>query len=248
VLNWQGEIRMQYWQDIDGDKSQLVVVTNEAVYAESLQAALAEQQIARLRAGESPATVFGKDATHVVLRTVKRVQQSSSDSDIDFVSGEGKHANTQSIDIEDAGVRDAVFGEIEQVTQGRLRRYEDTYNRPRAAFGSLTALAAIGFITKVCIDAAMVIQAEGYEVEGRKRGFKQMVVWALDFLGPWGVGIIGGLLGALALFTLVQRIKSPPHLQILQAKPYRPQGVIVTGVKYALLIAACVVFEPVMLR
>ena len=236
---------MQYWKDVDGDSAQLLLVSNEAVYAETYKGSLIEAQISRLQAGESPAQVFGDKATHVVLRGVKRVQQSSADSDIDFEVGEGKEAKTESLTIEDAGVRDAVFGAVEQATQGRFRRYEDTYSKARAAFASALTFSLLAMGTAIAANAATAIRAaDEIEITGRKKGLKQMVVWVLDTLGPWGVSILGGLLCALALFVLIQRVQAPPHLQMLQSKPYRPQGPIITGIKYALLAALWVVLGP----
>lgn len=61
---------LQHWQDGTGDTTKLIVVTDEALYAQSLPVAMAQRQVEELAAGKSPATVFGADATHVVLRSV----------------------------------------------------------------------------------------------------------------------------------------------------------------------------------
>lgn len=55
---------MLFWQDKDDDKINLIVVSNEAVYAEKMDAAACKRQIEELNAGKSPATLFGSDATH----------------------------------------------------------------------------------------------------------------------------------------------------------------------------------------
>lgn len=236
---------MQQWIDVDGDTHRLIVVSSEAVYAEDYSATTVRAQLQRLEAGESPAQVFGSKATHVVLRAVKRVLQSSVDSDISFEIGEDKEAKTESLTIEDAGIRDAVFGAVEQATYGRLRRYEDSYSKPRAAFASALTFSVLAIGTAIATQAAAAIRAaEEVEITGRKKGLKQMLVWVLDTLGPWGCSILGGLLCAFALFVLIQRVQAPPHLQILQAKPYTPQHGIVTGFKYALLAGLWVLMGP----
>ncbi|MGB0133644.1 hypothetical protein, partial [Dokdonella sp.] len=244
-----GGTDMKYWLVNNGDDTQVVLVSDEAVYSESVPASRAGTMVEQLKSGNSPARTFSEDATHIVLRDTRRVKQSSSDNDIDFNTGEGKQAKEISLSIEDGGIRDEVFGSIEHETEGRFRRYEDSYTRPRAAVGSLTGLTVFGFGTVLLMKAAAAIQvAEEIEVTGRKRGLKQFVVWLLDTLGPTGVGIIGGLICALCLWVLVQRLKAPPHLQILQPKPYQPQRALVTALKYIALFAIWALFLPPLLR
>jgi len=240
---------MQYWQDVDGDSTKLIAVSDEAVYAEELKNAAALQQAQRLAAGESPTQVFGDKATHITLRSLKKVQLSTADDDIDFSIEGGKDDKTESLSIEDAGIRQQVFEAIEVALQGRFKRYEDSYSKARAGFASLATFTALLFGTKIAYGAAVAIRAaEEIEITGRKKGMKQMAVWALDLLGPWGVSILGGLLCALALYTLVLRIQAPPMLQILQPKPYKPQGPIKTTLKYAVLAAVWVLMAPGLVR
>ena len=123
---------MRYWQDKNDDKTQLLVVTNEAIYAQEMTGAECAQQLSELNAGKSPATVFGKDATHVVLRAVSKVQQTRGDEDIEFVLRDGKDEKTQCISIKDEGIRADVFATLELATQGRFQRFEDQYSRARA--------------------------------------------------------------------------------------------------------------------
>jgi hypothetical protein len=244
-----GGTDMKYWQVNDGDDTQVILVSDEAVYSESVPASRAGALVEQLKTGQSPARTFSDKATHIVLRDTRRVKQSSSDSDIDFNTGEGKQAKEISLTIEDGGIRDEVFGCIEHETDGRFRRYEDSYTRPRAAVGALTGLTVFGFGTALAMKAAAAFQAAGeIEITGRKKGLKQLVVWLLELLGPTGVGIIGGLICALCLWTLVQRLKAPPHMQILQPKPYQSQSALVTALKYIALFAVWALFLPPLLR
>lgn len=240
---------MQYWQDVDGDNTKLIAVSYEAVYAEELKNAVAVEQAQRLAAGESPTQVFGDKATHITLRSLKKVQLSSADDDIDFSLEGGKDDKTESLSIEDAGIRQQVFEAVEAAMQGRFKRYEDSYGKARAGFASLATLTGLLFATKIAYGAAVAIRAaDEIEISGRKKGIKQMAVWVLDFLGPWGVSILGGLLCALALYTFIQRIQTPPMLQILQARPYKPQGPVKTTLKYAVLAVVWVVMAPGLVR
>lgn len=240
---------MQYWEDRQDNRTQLILVSNEAVYAQQLRQNQAATLIGQLRTGTSPATVFGEDASHIVLRNTSRVLLSSADDDIEFSVRDGNSTSTINLSIQDEGIRNEVLDAIEQVGNGRFKRYTDQYNRPRAAFGALLALSVIGFLTKVTASAATAIQASGgYEAEGRRTGAKQALAWVLELLGSTGVTVIGALLALLAAWILVQRLRSPPFLQILQTRPYKPQPLIVTGVKYAALIGAWILLLPGLLR
>ena len=240
---------MKFWLVNEGDATQLVLVSDEAVYAENAPNARSAGMVEQLRSGQVPTRVFSDKADHIVLRDTRRIRQSSSDSDIDFDVGEGKQSKSVSLTISDNGIRDEVFGAVEHATEGRFQRYEDSYTRPRAAVGAFTALTVFGFGTLGAMAAAAAFRGvEEVHVEGRKQGLKYLVVWLLDLLGPVGVGIIGGLICALCLWTLVQRLKSPPHMQILQAKPYRPQSAWVTGLKYTVLIAVWALFLRIILH
>jgi hypothetical protein len=240
---------MKHWQIHDGDSTQLVMVGDESVFAQSGPRERIDGLAKLLESGQSPGRVFGPDAQHVVLRDTRRVQQNSSDHDIDFIQGEGKEEKTISVSIADSGMRDDIFGAVERVTEGRLRRYDDSLSRPRAALPALTALTVFGFGTVIAVRAAAALQAaDEVVVSGRKKGLKQLVVWVLETLGPTGVAVIGGLICALCLWTLQRRLRTPPHLQLLQSTPYRSPGPLTTGLKYLALIAVWMLFAPGLLR
>lgn len=240
---------MQYWQDKKDDKTQLILVSNEALYAQEMTSTSCATQLSELNAGKSPATVFGKDATHIVLRSVCKVQMTRGDEEIEFVLRDGKDEKTQSISIDDEGIRADVFAALERATEGRFQRFEDQYSSARAAFGNVVALSIIGFLSKIAASAAATIRsAEDYAVEGRRKGLKQMFVSVLDFLGPTGVWVIGGSICALLLVSLYSRITTPPFMTILQAHAYKPQSQVVTGLKYLALVLIWVLFFPVLLR
>ncbi len=240
---------MHYWQDKDDDKTRLIVVTNEALYAEKIDAAACKRQIEELNAGKSPATLFGKDATHVVLRSVSKVQLARGEDEIDFTSREGKNEKTELVTIVDESVRAEVFTAIEWVTQGRFKLYEDQYSRARAAFATAVSLTIFGFGTKIAASAAAVLKnADEYAIEGRNKGLKHIVVWLLDLLGPTGIWVIGGSICALLAWSLFTQIKSPPFLKILQAEPYKPQGTLITVLKYLGLAVVWLVLLPAFLN
>ncbi len=239
---------MHYWQDKDDDKINLIVVTNEALYAEKMDAAACQRQIEELNAGKSPATLFGSEATHVVLRSVTKVQQTSGEEELDFTLRDGKDEKTKSVSIVDQGVRSEVLTAIEWVTQGRFKLYEDQYSRARAAFATAVSLTIFGFCTKIAASAAAVLKnADDYDVDGRNKGLTYVIIWVLDLLGTTGVWLVGGSICALLIWSLFNQIKSPPFIRILQAEPYKPQATAITVLKYLGLAVVWVVMSPTLL-
>lgn len=236
---------MQYWLDVKEGKGQLIAVTLEAVYAESGALNQLDAQAQRLKAGESPAQVFGKDATHVVLRSATKLSWSTADDELTFTIGSGKESKTESLSIDDVGIREQVYLAVQRVTDGRFQHFEDQYSKARAAFASALTLSIFALGTGIAVKAAIAIRAvDEYVVEGRRKGMKQLVVWVLDTLGPWGVGVMGALLCALALLVLSSRLREPPFVRILQAERYAPQASWVTGLKYAMLAGLWFVMAP----
>jgi len=227
---------MRHWLDKKEDEVQLIVLTDEGCYAQTGTAQETDQLLAELQAGKSPATAFAQSATHVPIRTLTQVKRNHFDDDIDFNFNAGKESKEESITIDDSAVRDAVFDALEQQMRDQFQRYEDQHTRPRAAFGALVALTIFGLGTWGLRAAAIAFQtAEEVEISGRKKGLKQLFVWVLETLGPTGVTVIGGLICALSAWVLVNQLRNPPLMHILQAKPYKPQSGVVTAIKYGVL-------------
>lgn len=226
----------RHWIDAKDDEVQLIVLTEEACYAQTGTQEQTDQLLAELQAGKSPATAFAESASHVSLRTLTQVKRNHFDDDIDFNYSDGKEDKEVTISIDAEDVRSAVFDAVEEQMRERFQRYEDQHTRPRSAFGSLVALTIFGLGTWGLRAAAIAIQtAEEVEISGRKKGLKQLFVWVLELLGPTGVTVIGGLLCLLSAWVLVNQLKSPPLMHILQAKPYKPQSAVVTVIKYGVL-------------
>ena len=75
------------------------------------------------------------------------------------------------------------------------------------------------------------------EVSGRRKGLKEFIASVLELLGPTGVYVIGGTLFGLSLVYLISRIRTPPHLHILQADRFSRPGPITLAIKYGTLAA-----------
>jgi hypothetical protein len=229
---------MQHWIDRKDDKAQLIVLTDEAVYAESLTPAAAAQAVEALEAGRSPAMVLGKDAKHVTFRSMTRVQYNEHETDIEFHHRDGKDDANVSVFIETPGLREQVFAAAQQQLSDTFAAYETHYSRWRAAFGPLIALTVFGLGTLALRVAAIAIRAvDEVEVSGRRQGLKTLFVWVLDTLGPMGVSVAGGLLVLLSGWVLYSRLQEPQRLHILQSAPYSPPSAVTLVLKYVVLVA-----------
>ena len=231
---------MQHWIDTQDGSAQLIVVTDEAVYADKMMKEAAAQAVDALDSGRSPAMVFGKDAKHVAFRAMTRVQYNEHETDIEFHHRDGKDDSVVSVFIETPGLRERIYTHLRERLADQFAAHETHYSRWRAAFGSLTALTIFTLGTLMARSAAIAVRAAGeIEYEGRRKGMKKLFVGVLDLLGPTGVSVIGGILVLLAGLVLYSRLKEPQRLHILQSTPYAPPSPVVLGLKYAGL---CVVW------
>ena len=230
---------MQHFIDLDGSKAQLVVLTQETIYTETFSAADCQRQVRELAAGHSPDALFGKNASVIAFRTIKRVQIDDNDNDVDVTHTDGGKDIRTSLRFEQNDVRDAVYAVLRDRLGKKMREHVDEFTRPRAAVGSLTALTVFGIGTLLLAQAAAAIQAaEHLDITGRRAGLKKLFAGVLDTLGPTGVSIIGGSLCLLALLVLVQRLRQPPRLRFVQAASWSAPSSVATIVKYGLLLTA----------
>ena len=106
----------QHYIDRDGSKAQLVVLTDEAIYAETFSAADGQRHVRELAAGKAPGAIFGKDASAIFLRTIRRVQIDDNDSDVDVTHADGDKETRTSLRFAENDVRDAVYGRCASVS------------------------------------------------------------------------------------------------------------------------------------
>jgi hypothetical protein len=230
---------MQHWIDTQDGSTQLIVVTDEAVYADKMSRDAAVQAVDVLESGRSPAMVFGKDAKHVAFRAMTRVQYNEHETDIEFHHRDGKDDSVVSVFIETPGLRERIYTHLRERLADQFAAHETHFSRWRAAFGSLMALTVFGFGTLLLRGAAAAVRGAGeIEYEGRRQGMKKLFVGVLDLLGPTGVTVVGGILMLLAGLVLYNRLREPQRLHILQSTPYAPPSPVVLGLKYAGLCVA----------
>ena len=230
----------QVWIDERNQDFRVVALTPEALYYQDMENQAAQDATSQLHDGAMPDSIFGDKATHIPLRRLTRVRiDRNDDNDVELFYREGKEKENDCLSLHDRDTRDSIFSALKQATSSRFSEFVDAYSRPRAAFASLATLTAFGILTWLLAAAAIQVQGgDPVDVSGRRQGIKRMLVWILDFLGPWGVSIVGGILCALAGMVLVSRLRTPQLMVVLQAEPYKPGSALVTAVKYAVLLGA----------
>lgn len=230
---------IQVWVDQGPGRNQVIALSRESLYVEDLKGPEAEAKVSKLATGEAPDGIFGVDATHIPLRRLTKIAiDRNDDSDIDLYYYEGKEKENETLSVSAKDTRDNIYNALRDATSSRFLEFVEQYSRARSAFASLATLTVFGLMTWGLSAAAIAIRAtEEIEITGRKQGLKQLFVWALDLLGPWGVGIIGGLLCLLAVATLISRVKTPQLMYILQSEPHKQSSTFGTIAKYALLLA-----------
>lgn len=231
--------KTRVWSQTLDDEVRVIALSVEGIYWQELPGSTADTLIRQLDRGEQPEHLFGDEATYIPLRRIERVcVDRTDDNDMDIAFRDGKEKETETITVEDRGVRDEIFDAMQRALGPRMTEYSDQYSVPRSIFGALVTLTLTGLVTWwLAAAAASIRAAEAIEITGRKKGIKQLFVWALDLLGPWGVSIVGSIVGALVVFYLIHRVKNPPLMVFLQNRPYRSPSPISTAIKYALLFA-----------
>lgn len=80
----------------------------------------------------------------------------------------------------------------------------------------LTSLGIIAATIVFLVLANDVASGEEIDTSGRRGGTKKLLANVLGAIGPVGVGVIGGLALAGALFWLYKRVKSPPIRTVIE--------------------------------
>ena len=115
----------------------------------------------------------------------------------------------------DATVRDEFAAALTEKLRGFDSRTVE-FSPLRAALAPLGWGSGAAFFTFLFYHAALAMQAgEEATIQGRHRGIKRMLAWAIDVVGPTGVLVVGGLLVAATGYWLVKRVGDPPIMTTL---------------------------------
>ena len=196
----------------------------------------AEQIKSALLSGTPAAQVLSSDSVDIPLLSITSIKTDKNDDEIEIEYKNGKETAEHTLRLSSPEKRDEVYAALKIVFGEKFTETEDAYSLPRAALGSLTALTVFGLLTWGGAYFARLLQeAEAYEISGSKQGAKQLIAWILEFLGPTGVYIIGGLLCALSALTRDSRVTSPQVMLSLPEKHYKKGSSIMLTLKYGVL-------------
>ena len=192
----------------------------------------------RLLAGEAPSAVLGSDATIIPIAAVRRFVTDVHDEDIEVEYASGASNETETLRLASGEKRDEVFAALKTAAGDRFTEYEESFSVPRSAFAPLMTLTICGALTWVFARAAQDVSSGANDPGFQSDTLKAIMLWFMRLFGPTGVYIVGGLLCALCLLSLVMRVKRPPTLLILNQGKHRPGTKLGLVFKYLLLLGA----------
>ena len=225
------------WCADDTFLDQLIFLNDSNLVVDSPKDEEAPRIKEALLGGTPAAQLLSSDSIDIPLLSITSIQTDRNDEDIEIfykVEGEEK---TRTLRMASPEKRDEVYTKLKAAFGDRFTESEHQYSVPRAAFGSLASLTTFGLLTWGGAKfAALLRAAEDYDIEGSRQGTKQLIAWVLEWLGPTGVYIVGGLFCALSALVLYQRVTSPQSMLIFQETPYKRSSRIKLGLKYLALI------------
>jgi hypothetical protein len=226
------------WCEDDTFLGDLIFLDDSSLVIDSPDDEKAKQMKQALLGGTPAAQVLSSDSVNIPLLAVTSIRTDRNDEDIEIHYKSGSEIVEQTLRLSSPEKRDEVYAELKAAFGDKFEETEDAYSIPRAALGSLTALTTFGILTWGGASFAGALRAaEDYEISGSKQGVKQLIAWVLEFLGPTGVYVIGGLICALCGMTLYSRVTSPQVMLILQEAPYKKGSSFMLAAKYGALLA-----------
>lgn len=188
----------------------LFVVTDDAVYVSNPDKEKLSGIASQLREGASVKAVV-PDAEEVRYTAITSVKANKFRDDLNIYHRQGSKTHTKNVTFKDASARDVALAALAPRLGPRFQRREVQYGVVRAAFAPLLTAGGLATLTYVAVQAAAGLAAgDEVEIRGRARAQKRMFAWALELLGPTGVGILGGLVVLGCIAWLVARVKQPP--------------------------------------
>lgn len=155
------------------------------------------------------------DGKAIALEDIKKVS-CNIHSELVYVKHKTpKETREQSISCQDQKTTEQLLSALKEKLSFNEKRVQ--YGPTRAAIKPSIFVAISAFITYVLFGAAQAVAANpDVELSGRRQGLKAAFVWVMEFLGPTGVVILGGLITLLCAYWLVKRVKTPPLMCTLQ--------------------------------
>jgi hypothetical protein len=188
----------------------LFVVTDDAVYVSNPDKEKLSGITSQLREGAAVTTVV-PDAEEIRHSAISSVKANKFRDDLNIYHRQGSRTRMKNATFRDSAARDIALAALARRLAPRFQKREVQYGAVRAALAPLLTAGGIAAFTYVSVQAAAGLAAgEEVDIRGRARGEKRMFAWALEILGPTGIGIVGSLLVLGCIAWLVARLKQPP--------------------------------------
>jgi hypothetical protein len=208
-----------HWIDPDRIFDCVVALTDDVIFVCSPPAEEAKAIQSSLEQGHPASAAIKNDPTAILITSITKVAYDLLDDDVDITWRAGKESESKNITFSSREERDDFAAQLtEQLPDFESRTVE--WGPVRAALGPLAFGSFAGFMTWVLHGLAIAV-AGGAEAEisGRRSGMKELVVSAVDVIGPLGVLSAGGMVVALTAAYLVKRVKTPPIMTTLTRSP-----------------------------
>ena len=180
--------------------------------------------------------MLSRKSVDIPLLTIVSIQADHVDDEIEIHYRSGDEVKEETLHMANPDVRNEAYQQLKAAFGDKFSETEHNYSIPRAAFGSLAALTTFGLLTWGGAKFAAALRAaEDYEISGSRQGLKALVAGILEFIGPIGVYVVGGLICAMGALTLFTRVTKPQQMLILQEEPYKPGSKIALALKYMAL-------------
>ncbi|WP_269541461.1 hypothetical protein [Cerasicoccus fimbriatus] len=152
-----------------------------------------------------------KGAKVIPFGTIKRIQYNEKKPDeLDISYKVGKESKSASFSFVSDDELVAVYSQLKQNLSGFTEKRQEL-NAVTAAIKPLIFTVFFAAVTYGFFRGAQDL-ASGADADtsGRRGLIKKVFVWLLEVLGPIGVLIVGGIIVALCIVSLVKRVGNPP--------------------------------------
>ncbi len=159
------------------------------------------------------------DAEEVRYGMITAVKANKFRADFNIYHTQASQSRMKNVTFKDAPARDRALAALARRLAPRFQRREVQYGVVRAAVAPLLATGGLAAFTYFAVLAAgEVARGQAVQIHGRARASKRLFVWALDLLGPVGVGVVGGLVVVGCFAWLIARVRRPPLMIVLSPK------------------------------
>ncbi len=221
------------WCADDTFLDQLIFLSDNNLIVDSPDDDKAPAMKQALLGGSPAAQVLSSDSTDIPLLSIVSIQTDKNDDEIEIQFKKDGETKDKTLRLASAEKRDEVYAALKAAFGDKFTETVDAYSVPRAAYPSLLSLTIFGLLTWFGAWFAGALRAaEDYDIEGSRQATKALIANILEFLGPIGVYVIGGIICVLCALALYSRVTQPQIMMILQEAPYKRASQFMLVLKY----------------